>query len=259
MPQQRSYSRLESIANTSAYQSSQTFAYQISAPTSFASYSISSNISPTPSFSYQDTQRSSYGNSTPFYLHIEAQKEYHFSPEQFLNPLKAGHFVGDAKDIQDYVEDTFERIFHKPFPKNIKISILNEHKFRKIAPHPSTIGLSLNRGVQGLLSEIFVLSGSIGRVMLTLGHELGHVLTPTLSNCHDEEAKAFAFSLEWMNVIKKHNIANLSDAIITENPAHNGLHNVAFAFVQDLLKKGEEVWAIYLALIKGILRVSDSI
>ena len=52
--------------------------------------------------------------------------------------------------------------------------------------------------------------------MLTIGHELGHVLTKTLSRHHDEEAKAYAFSLVWIDAIKKNNIANLSGAIITE-------------------------------------------
>ena len=91
--------------------------------------------------------------------------------------------------------------------------------------------------------------------MLTIGHELGHVLTETLDNPHDEEAKAYAFSLVWMNVIQEQNIAGLSSAIVTERPAENGLHNVAFRFVEMIIRTGEEAWAVYNNLIRKILSV----
>ncbi len=161
--------------------------------------------------------------------------------------------MGKAEEIQEFVEQAFGKIFHAPFPENIKLSVLSEKEFRLLAPHPGTIGLSINRGKYGLLSEIFILNDTLGRVMLTLGHELGHVLTETLGDGKDEEAKAYAFSLEWMNVIKENNIAGLGDAIITENPAHNGLHDVGFAFVQEMLQKGKKAWEVYKDLVKGAL------
>ena len=129
------------------------------------------------------------------------------------------------------------------------------HDHAKIAPHPGTIGLSINRGKDGLTSEIFVLNDTLARVLLTLGHELGHVLTQTLDNPHDEEAKAYAFSLVWMKAIKEHDIAGLSDAIVTERPAENGLHNVAFGFVERLLQTGKEVGEIYVELIRKVISI----
>src|SRR3989338_4089818 len=99
-------------------------------------------------------------------------------------------------------------MINEPFPVDIVLSVLDEKQFRAIAPHPGTVGLSINRKPHGLLSEIFVLNGSLGRVLLTIGHELGHALSLPLSSPHDEEAKAYAFSLAWMNVIKEHNIAS---------------------------------------------------
>ena len=71
-------------------------------------------------------------------------------------------------------------------------------------------------------------------LLLVIGHEIGHVLTETLPNKHDEEAKAFAFSIEWAKTIKKHNIAGLGINIKQDldfEPARNGLHDVAFSFV----------------------------
>ena len=195
--------------------------------------------------------------SLPYSIHQEKyqfltfQPEYHFVPDHFLKPGKEGVFVGKAEEVREFVEDAFEKLFNQPFPNHIKISILNQEEFRKIAPSPNAVGLSINRSQEGLLSEIFILNDAIGRVMLTIGHELGHVLTKTLPSAHDEEAKAYAFSLLWMKVIKEHDIADLGDAIVAERPADNGLHNVAFAFVHQLLAQGREIEEIYSQLILG--------
>ena len=179
------------------------------------------------------------------YQLLTVQAEYHFVPDHFLKPEKESVFVGKAEEVREFVEEAFEKIFQQPFPHNIKMSILNQEEFRKMAPSPNVIGLSLNRGQDGLLSEIFVLNDTLGRVLLTVGHELGHVLTKTLSSPHDEEAKAYAFSLVWMQAIKEYDIAHLGEAIIVERPAENGLHNVSFSFVHNLLAQGKEVGEIY--------------
>jgi len=190
-----------------------------------------------------------YSTHQEKYQFFTIQPEYHFVPNNFLKPGKEGVFVGKAEEVREFVEEAFERIFDQPFPNNLKVSVLNQEEFRKIAPAANTIGLSINRGQEGLLSEIFILNDTLGRVMLTLGHELGHVLTKTLPNPHDEEAKAYAFSLLWMKVIQEHNIANLGEAIITEGPAENGLHNVAFGFVHHLVAQGRDAEEIYQQLI----------
>ena len=108
-----------------------------------------------------------------------------------------------------------------------------------------------------MLSEIFVKNDFLGRVLLTFGHELGHVLTQTLNHAQDEEAKAYAFSLAWMRLIKEHNIAGLKEAIVTERPAENGLHNVAFNFVEDLQKRGKGWWEIYQELVGRTVSVAS--
>ena len=238
----RGYSRLESIATSYqpasvsyAAQSSPVLHYQLS-----AIFRPSNSALEYSSSSYQAHQVS---------YHTSAHAEYHFIPDTFLKPGKGGKFVGKAEEVREFIEDTFYHLFHQPFPDDIKISICDEREFRLLAPHPATIGLSLNRRSQGLLSEIFVLHDSLARVMLTIGHELGHVLTETLDNKHNEEAKAYAFSLVWMEVIKDHDIGGLGDAFITEQPAQNGLHNVAFEFVSRLMKVGKHVGEIYTELI----------
>lgn len=176
--------------------------------------------------------------------------EYHFNPEEFLKPGKGGKFVGQAEEVRAFVEEAFEKMFNCPFPEDIKISVCDEKEFRILAPHPGTIGLSINRRTQGLLSEIFVLHGSLARVLLTVGHELGHVFTQTLNHAPDEEAKAYAFSMAWMEVIKEYDVAHLRNAFFSEMPAQNGLHDVAFAFVSRLLQQGQKAWTVWEMLVK---------
>ncbi|MDP3640296.1 MAG: hypothetical protein Q8R53_03790 [Nanoarchaeota archaeon] len=188
---------------------------------------------------------------------LPIHREYHFNPALFLKPGKEGKFVGKAEEIRPFIEEAFSKMFDEPFPVDIMLSVLDEKAFRKIAPHPGTMGLSINRKPHGLLSEIFVLNGSLGRVLLTIGHELGHALSLPLSSPHDEEAKAYAFSLAWMNIVKEHNIAGLQNAFINEQPAENGLHNVAFAFVQQLLQQEKTAEEIHSSLIHGEISVPE--
>lgn len=213
-------------------------------------------------FSYAATERSvslPYSVQQEKYNFLTIQPEYHFVSQHFLKPGKEGIFVGKAEEVREFVEEAFEKIFNQPFPNNIKMSILNQDEFRKIAPSAGTIGLSINRGQEGLLSEIFILNDTLGRVMLTIGHELGHVLTKMLSNSHDEEAKAYAFSLLWMKVIQEHDIAHLGDAIVAERPAENGLHNVSFNFVHQLLGQGKDAEEIYEEIVSSELSFAFSV
>ena len=108
------------------------------------------------------------------------------------------------------------------------------------------------------LSEIFIKEDLLDKVMLTLGHELGHVLTKRLNNNKDEEAKAFAFSIAWMRTIKQHNIGNLATSIQLDQPARNGLHDVALDFILNKVKQKEplDVWK---QITNGDINVSDGI
>lgn len=244
------YSPLEAIANSS----------QTDETTSSPKYSVSAPLSSpaalnplhTPPYHSFEAKSLPYQNNPSEYNFFKQEVNYNFIPDNFLKPGKLGMFVGKAEDIREHIEKAFELMFHEPFPNDIKIAVCDEKLFRKLAPHAGTIGLSINRRKQGLLSEIFVLNDFLGRVMLTIGHELGHVLTETLKSPHDEEAKAYAFSLAWMRIIKENNIAGLQEAIVTECPAENGLHNVAFFFVEKLLKEGRDAWKVYCDLVTKV-------
>ncbi|PIN74347.1 hypothetical protein COV20_00290 [Candidatus Woesearchaeota archaeon CG10_big_fil_rev_8_21_14_0_10_45_16] len=241
-------SRLEYIAHSVNAPS-----YNASSTTITPSYAHSLFRPSISSFTYRNEEPVShaYRADTVTYHLFNTKPEYHFQPDNFLKPGKHGIFVGKAEEIREHIEDAFFKVMNKPFPSDVKITVCEEKEFRKIAPSSGVVGLSINRSQHGLLSEIFVLNDYLGRVMLTIGHELGHVLTSPLENQQDEEAKAYAFSFAWMDVIKEHDIAGLGDALVSENPAHNGLHDVAYSFVSRLLKSGKDAWEVYLELIHG--------
>ncbi len=171
-------------------------------------------------------------------------QRYYFSPDIFLkSDRKQVMFVGYAEQIKELVAETFKAMINEELPENLVISLCTVEEMISIHSsfgnwHPGILGFSLNSNGNGT-SHIFVRKGELDRVMVTLGHELGHVFTRTLDIAKDEEAKAFAFCFEWVKSIKEHNIGNLSDSINLDiNPAENNLHDVAFNFVSKKVSEG---------------------
>ncbi len=183
-----------------------------------------------------------------------ATREYHFAPADFLSGIPT-RLVNANEDLLPLVEQAFEKTTNQQFPDGILFNVVSEEVLAKtFGPGytPSLQGFCLNRNGFGT-SEIFVKQGELAQVMLTLGHEIGHALTPALADARDEEAKAFAFSLAWMEKIKEHNIGNIAVAIHPE-PAHNGLHNVAFNFVMTL---GTNFLETFRDVAKGITSINN--
>lgn len=184
-------------------------------------------------------------------------KTYYNISKIFLNPERPEtRFISLAEDVQGFIEEAFELTTNKKMPENISIRVCNNEELKQIH---SDFG-SWNDNIQGFainnknLKKIFVKNNKLDELMLVIGHEIGHVFTSRLSNSHDEEAKAFSFALKWAETIKKHNIGNLS-CCIKENfdfkPANNGLHDIAFLFVKNLINKGREAMQIHRDLVKG--------
>ncbi|MBI4450789.1 hypothetical protein HY642_02330 [Candidatus Woesearchaeota archaeon] len=169
---------------------------------------------------------------------------YHFTTNDFLLANRPStHFVaGFDDDLKQHVNDAFKATTGTALPRNITIVLCDKPTLKLIHDrfgwwNEGIQGFSLNRFGHGI-SEIFVREGPLDEVMLTIGHELGHVLSPKLPSDRDEEAKAFAFSLAWMEAIVENNIAGLQHSI-NPRPANNGVHDVAFAFVRELMSSSE--------------------
>jgi hypothetical protein len=177
---------------------------------------------------------------------------YH-SPDAFLNPDRPrAQFIGDAEQIKDYMNETFRLLLGKDLPDNLAIHLCSKDEMKRI--HVSHSG-DRNRWSDGIMgfainhwpygTEIFVRQGELDRVMVVLGHEIGHSLSEPLKDKHAEEAKAFAFELAWLKTIKEHNIAGLGESIRLEQPAANGLHDKALEIVQNLVRKGSEALDVF--------------
>lgn len=176
--------------------------------------------------------------------------QQNFNPMSFLNPERPkAKFITNIEELTPVITETFEALTGESFPDNISVKICDEdelkntHKKQGGVWVPSIQGFSLNRNGKGV-NEIFIKKDALDSMMMTIGHEIGHVMTPTLKNPVDEEGKAFAFSLAWIEKIKENNIADLG-ANICPNPAKNGLHDRAFDFVIKVIKSGKSAFQAF--------------
>src|SRR3989338_3326615 len=168
-------------------------------------------------------------------MHYSGNLEYivgnSYRRGQYSNANYFSKNTDEKNEAKKFAAETFELMANKEFPCNISINVLPFDDFRLLhsafgAWNNGILGFSIN----GKKKQVFTRENHLDALMLVIGHEIGHVLTETLPNKHDEEAKAFAFSIEWAKTIKKHNIANLGLNIKGEldfQPARNGLHDVA--------------------------------
>jgi len=188
---------------------------------------------------------------------------YSHVSDNFLIPNRPQSiFVGDAAEIKEFIEEAFQATLGREFPDDIIVHVVDEKTMKKAHSmfgsnwNEGIQGFAINRKERGLRSEIFIKKGELDRIMLTIGHEIGHVSTIKKDNLVDEEAKAFAFSLAWMKAIKEKNIANLATSISLSTPAMNGIHNTALDFVLDQRKDGKEALDIYYDIIAGLIKIA---
>ncbi|MBW2982509.1 hypothetical protein KY343_06525 [Candidatus Woesearchaeota archaeon] len=264
-----SYSSLESAVN---YSSSSGPSYSMS-----SSYSDSSNLSylveaaaisaPTKNIAAYDfdIKKDNYGGISlnNYNAKKSITNSYSHITDDFLNPNRPKSiFVGDAAEIKEFIEEAFTATTGREFPKDVIVHIIDEKQMKKAHSmfgnnwNSEIQGFAINRKDRGLMSEIFIKKGELDRIMLTIGHEIGHVLTKKLNDMREEEAKAFAFSLAWMKAIKQNNIANLATSISLSRPAMNGIHDIALDFVLNLRSRGKEALDIYKELIGGRLKIA---
>lgn len=183
-----------------------------------------------------------------------------FTPEILLEPSRPRtRFIDDNNEAKAIAEEIFELMTREKIPSDISISILPFDEFKALhsrfgAWSNGILGFSMN----GADRKIFVRENNLDSLILVIGHEIGHLLTKTLPNKHDEEAKAFAFSIEWARIIKKHNVANLGLNIkdgIDFQPARNGLHDIAFSFVDFMVRKGRSAMQLHDDLAKKYVSI----
>ncbi|MFH1064189.1 MAG: hypothetical protein V1729_03860 [Candidatus Woesearchaeota archaeon] len=212
----------------------------------------------------------SYSERPSAYLLSAPSGAYASSAPAYVNTITSGllksrrphtQFIDSAEEIEVLVRHTFEKLTGKVFPDDIVIKVCSEEEMKKAHSanggrwSPGIMGFAMNR--HPLPSSIFVRRNNLDALMLTVGHEIGHVVAPRLPDALDEEAKAFAFELAWVKTIVENDIGGLADSFNPDfTPAANGLHDKAFAFVQNTVRKGKGAIDVFLGLAKGIFTTS---
>jgi len=220
-------------------------------------YAISAENRPKNPHEYtgQHQKPTIYSNNN--YSARQTTRTYYFTPEIFLKPNRPlTQFINTTEQVQELIEETFSLMLGKKLPQNISIQVCTVEELRQIH---SKFG-SWSDNIQGFalnnkkLKQILVKNNHLDQLMLTIGHEIGHVYTSCLSNSHDEEAKAFSFTIEWTKTIKANNLGNLAENIndsLDFKPARNGLHDIAFFFVNKLINNGLKPMQVHWDLVKG--------
>ncbi len=194
-------------------------------------------------------------------LYLDHKKpEYHIVVGDFLKndrPLTAW-IASLSGELKEYINNAFKATASEEFPfEKVEVHVLDDKEFRKAheqfggAWDEGIRGFSVNRQGKGT-DHIFIRNDFLDAMMLTIGHETGHLMSKTLADPHDEEAKAFAFSMAWMKAIVENNIAGLQQCI-NPNPAKNGLHDTAFEFVHKFISQGMVAWDVFKKIIAGEL------
>jgi len=171
-----------------------------------------------------------------------------FSPAAFTT--KPTRLIGKAHNIEHFITEAFEKTVNHRLQSNIEITICTKEELKLAHERFNGVwsegiqGFCINKFQKGITS-IFVKEDELANIMLTIGHELGHAQSPPLKDIIEEEAKAFAFSMAFMNTIREHNIADLKNAIVEQLPAKNGVHNVGFDIVADKVRCGMNAFDVF--------------
>jgi hypothetical protein len=206
-------------------------------------------------FSSSSLQNAYFGQNNYFQ---NKEKTHEAISDLFLAPNRPSTpLVSEFGAIKEVTEETYKQLTGQDFPHDsVKVFILPEIAFKKVF---STTGNYWNEGIQGFslnryghgISEVFVRENNLDSVLLTLGHEIGHILSKPLLNLKDEEAKAHAFSIAWMNTIRDNNIAGLKPNILL-NPAKNGIHDAGLEIVDYLMSAGISALDAFRTLAHGL-------
>lgn len=181
---------------------------------------------------------------------------YIFEPEIFLRPNRPiTRFINTSEEVKNLVEETFKIVTGKEL-QNMIIKVCSEEELIRLHGkwNKGILGFSINNGI--IANQIFVKNDFLDRLLVTIGHEIGHVFTCPLKNRHNEEAKAFAFEFAWVKAIRENNIGNLANCLRQGIPANNGLHNIAFDFVLEIVNKGKDALELHWGLVRGYYSIN---
>lgn len=161
-------------------------------------------------------------------------------------------FIDCDWQVQELLNETLSAM-ELSLPDNVIVHICDNEKMQRImGSHTESI-----RGF-AIGPEVFVHKDNLDMVMVVLGHELGHIWAPPLKDPVLEEAKAFAFQSAWVSAIRENDIGGLRDNIKDVEPAQNGLHDRAYAYVLNKMRQGIAAFDVFRMLTHGQMLSIDN-
>jgi len=209
-----------------------------------------------------ESRNASISTQTSQYAQLKQTAE----PETiFLNPERPiTQHIDNQEKIMSHIKKAFQKTTGKQFPEHaIKIAILSPEAFQEVHEanngtfSPAVQGFAVNSNSRAA-NKIFIKQNYLDSLMLTIGHEIGHIMSHTLPDETDEEAKAFAFSMAWMEAIKQNNIAGIAECI-SPRPAKNGIHDKAFELVIEQAEQGKKAMEIFKEIVQGKISISSKL
>jgi len=105
------------------------------------------------------------------------------SPEPFLRPNRpVSPFVGEISEIAHYIQQAFEAVTGSTLPNDVLMEIVTREELRQ---RHEKVGGAWSPGIQGFSvnkqgfgnSSIVVKENELDKLMITIGHEIGHIMT----------------------------------------------------------------------------------
>jgi hypothetical protein len=257
------YAKDLQTSNPSSFYTQSNFSTLLKATNFYHSQNIQSS-KPYDS-SYNNTQKNTKNgqshnyaktHTTNSYANQHAQQPVSYTSPFLHKTRSVTQFIGASTQVIAIVHEIYEKLTRRRL-QNIIFTIANTQTLKKVYPnyHDSILGFAINSQGYGP-HQIYIKEDYLDSVLLTIGHEIGHVLSPSLPNNLNEEAKAFAFELAWAKLIKEENIANLGANIKIHAPAQNGLHNLALDFVLHQIQQGITELELFDRIASGELSVT---
>lgn len=197
-------------------------------------------------------------------------------PRENTTPYGPDAFCGSARKIGRYIRRAFEATLQAEtevdsgedgiawlnfWAGEIAVRVvddLNHHyqKFHGKIPENPLVGFAVREEPRRGLA--FAKSGLLPKVLNSIGHEIGHLITDRLPESVDEEGKAYSFEFAWTYAISDKNIGGIRDVrklLVAPDQKKHPNHHRAFNFVQPCIQQGFDPMKLYWLFADGHKRV----
>ena len=123
---------------------------------------------------------SQYKQAT-YHYETPTQQNYHAITPFLPTYRPQTQFVDNAEQIESLVRETFEKTTGRELPNNIVFHVLDKDDMKRIhEQHGQWTDTIQGFSINSKYKQVVVKKGDLDKVMLVMGHEIGHVLSQSL-------------------------------------------------------------------------------